>query len=211
MSTTTPRLGWGVMWGHTQRLPVLLRETALKALEHDSLNLAQSAAYSSIIALFPAMIVLAAMIALLPDVAPLKVEIGEFFNEVLPTSAFSLLTSYFVSDPGTSHVHTVRSLVLAGIVSVSGGSSVIMTLMEGVRRAQGWPKNCWKGWEQRRQALLLVPLSLLPLALATLLVVFGRIITDWAMRGICTAGCSRCSMRRRWWCGGACRWQAWRG
>jgi len=151
-----------------------------KAMEHDAFNLSQSAAYSAIIALFPAMVVTAAMIALLPDVAPLKVEIGEFFNEVLPPTAFSLLTSYFVSAPGASHVHTLRSLVLAAIVSVSGGSSVIVTLMEGVRRAEGLPRDCWKGWQRRQRALVLVPLSLLPLALATMLVVFGRFLTEWA-------------------------------
>ena len=170
----------GVAVHHGGRLPALLHRTAKKALEHDALNLAQSAAYSAIIALFPALIVTAAMIALLPDVAPLKIEIGDFFDEVLPSSAFSLLTSYFVSAPGTSHVHTVRSLILAAIVSVSGGSSVIVTLMEGVRRARGLPVDCWKGWERRKRALLLVPLSLLPLALATGLVVFGRFITEWA-------------------------------
>ena len=165
---------------HGRRLPALLHRAGRKALEHDASNLAQSAAYSAIIALFPAMILTAAGIALLPDVAPLKVEIGEFFDEVLPPSAFSLLTSYFVSAPGVSPVHTMRSLVLAGVVSVSGGSSVIVTLMEGVRRAQGLPADCWKGWQRRRRALALVPLSLLPLALATVLVVFGRLLTEWA-------------------------------
>jgi membrane protein len=170
----------GVAYYHGVRLPGVLHRAMRKALEHDALNLAQSAAYSAIVSLFPALVVTAAIIALLPDVAPLKVEIGEFFDEVLPSSAFSLLTSYFVSAPGASHVHTVRSLVLAAIVSVSGGSSVIVTLMEGVRRAQGLPQDCWKGWQRRKRALVLVPLSLLPLALATMLVVFGRFLTAWA-------------------------------
>jgi len=150
-----------------------------KAMEHDAFNLSQSAAYSAIIALFPAMIAMAAMIALLPDVAPLKIEIGEFFDEVLPPSAFSLLTSYFVDAPGSSQVHTMRSVLVAAVVSVTGGSSVIVTLMEGVRRAQELPADCWKGWQRRIRALMLVPLSLLPLALATMLVVFGRFLTSW--------------------------------
>lgn len=177
----------GVAVEHGVRLPTLLRRSLSRAMEDDFLNLAQSAAYSAIVALFPAMIVMAAIIALLPDVAPLKVEIGEFFDEVLPPSAFSLLNSYFVSAPGASQVHTVRSLVLAAIVSVSGASSVIVTLMEGVRRAQGLPVDCWKGWQRRKRALLLVPLSLLPLALATILVMFGRIITEWAAGYLATS------------------------
>ena len=150
----------------------------IQALKHDAPNLSQSAAYSAMVALFPAMVVTAAAIALLPDAAPLKVGAAEFFNEVLPPSAFALLTGYFVSSPGHPQAHTIRSLVLAAVVSVSGASSVIVTLMEGVRRAQGLPEGCWRGLERRRRALMLVPLSLLPLLLATVLVVFGRVMTD---------------------------------
>ena len=152
----------------------------MAGLRHDALNLSQSAAYSAIVSLFPALIVLAAIIALLPDVASLKVGVGEFFDEVLPPDAVSLLTSYFVSGPGGQPSHTIRSLVIAAIVSVSGASSVIVTLMEGVRRAQGLPQNCWRGIERRKRALALVPLSLLPLVVATVLVMFGRILTEWA-------------------------------
>jgi membrane protein len=158
----------------------MLKRAFLAALRHDALNLSQSAAYSAIVSLFPALIVLAALIALLPDVAPLKVGVAEFFDEVLPQNALSLLTSYFVSGPGGHPSHTIRSLVIADVVSVSGASSVIVTLMEGVRRAQGLPQNCWKRFQRRKRALLLVPLSLLPLAAATLLVMFGRILTEWA-------------------------------
>ena len=156
----------------------MFRRAFLCALDHDALNLAQSAAYSAMVALFPALVVIAAAIALLPDVAPLKIYVGDFFNEVLPSSAFSLLTGYFGSTPAGSHAHTVRSLILAAVVSVSGASSVIVTLMEGVRRAYGFPERCWKKFQRRQRALMLVPLSLLPLLLATVLVVFGQLISE---------------------------------
>jgi membrane protein len=171
----------------TRRLPGMLRRTTLKALQHDCFNLSQSSAYSAIVALFPAMVVIAAVIALLPDVAPLKVQVGEFFDEVLPSNAFSLLTSYFVSSPSSPHPHTIRSLFLAAIVSLSAGSSVIVTLMEGVRRAANLPEDCWKRFEKRKRALLLVPLSLFPLAIATVLVVFGRLLTEWAAEYLSSA------------------------
>jgi membrane protein len=158
----------------------MFRRAVLKAVEHDAFNLSQSAAYSAIIALFPAMVVMAAIIALLPDVNLLKIEIGQFFDEVLPDNTVPLLTSYFVSSPNTPHPHTVRSLVLAALVSLSGGSSVLVTLMEGVRRAYGLPADAWRGFGRRRRALLLVPLSLLPLLLATIVVVFGRFLAEWA-------------------------------
>ena len=170
----------GGMLTHARNLPGTLKRTFVAAMRHDALNLSQSAAYSAIVSLFPALIVLAAIIALLPDVAPLKVGVGEFFDEVLPPNALTLLTSYFVNGPGGQPSHTIRSLTIAAIVSVTGASSVIITLMEGVRRAQSLPENCWKGLERRRRALILVPLSLLPLVVATILVMFGRILTEWA-------------------------------
>lgn len=164
---------------HVRNVPGMLQRAFLAALRHDALNLSQSAAYSAIVSLFPALIVLAAIIALLPDVAPLKMGVSEFFDEVLPPNALSLLTSYFVSGPGSQQSHTMRSLIIAALVSVSGASSVIVTLMEGVRRAQGLPQNCWTGMQRRKRSLILVPLSLLPLAAATLLVMFGRFLTEW--------------------------------
>jgi membrane protein len=60
-----------------------------------------------------------------------------------------------------------------------GASSVLVTLMEGVRRANDLPADCWTFWQRRSRAFLLVPLSLIPFALATVLVVFGHYITLW--------------------------------
>ncbi len=51
--------------------------------------------------------------------------------------------------------------------------------MEGLRRAHDLPLDCWTFWPRRRRAYLLVPLSLLPLAIASLLVVFGHFLIVW--------------------------------
>ena len=155
----------------------LVQRSFAGMLRHDGLNLAQSAAYSAIVALFPALIVAAAAIALLPDVTPLKVEVGEFFDQVLPSDVFPLLTSYFAGAGNSPH--TVRALAAAVLVSVTGASSVLATLMEGLRRAEDLPLDCWSFWQRRGRALALVPIALVPLAIATALVVFGRLITLW--------------------------------
>jgi len=164
------------------RLPMLLKRSLAQSLSHDCLNLAQSAAYAAMLALFPAMVVAGAMVALLPDVAPLKIEVSEFLDGVLPATVFPLFTGYFASSPGSTH--TIRALILAAIVSVTGASSVIATLMEGLRRAAGLPRNCWTFWQRRIRALILVPLSLVPLMLATVLVMFGRWMTDWVAANV---------------------------
>jgi membrane protein len=154
-----------------------LHRTLLSVLAHDCLNLAQSTAYSAIVALFPALIVAAAVIGLLPDTAPVRFQLADFFDRVLPASVSLLLDATFENAP--KHAHSVRALVGAGVVSFAGASNVISTLMEGLRRARGLPRDCWSFWQRRRRSFELVPLSLVPLAIASLLVVFGHAVTEW--------------------------------
>jgi membrane protein len=146
-------------------------------MRHDWLNLAQSTAYSAIVALFPALIVAAAVISLLPDTLPLRFQLSIFFDRILPPDVSPLLQSYFDASPRATR--STHGLGLAFIVSLTGASSVLATIMEGVRRANGLPVNCWTFWQRRRRAFLLVPLSMIPFALASILVVFGHFITEW--------------------------------
>ena len=155
----------------------MLKRSLQAGAKHDSLNLARSAAYSAIIALFPALVVAGAAIALLPDAAPLKTNVGEFFDRVLPAPVFPVLTGYFQASSGSSH--TLRALVLAGVVSLGGASNVINTLIAGLLRAEDLHADVWGFWQRRGRALALVPLSLVPLLLATVLVMFGRWISLW--------------------------------
>jgi membrane protein len=154
-----------------------VRATVAAVLKHDCLNLAQSAAYSGIVALFPALIVAAAIVGLLPDSAPLRFQLAAFFARILPPGVTPLLDGYFQNAP--RHMHSVRALGGAAVVSVLGASNVVVTLMEGLRRARGLPDGCWSFWQRRRRALELVPLSLIPLSIASLLVVFGQAVTVW--------------------------------
>ncbi len=156
------------------RLPDLLHRTANRALADDVLNIAQSAAFSAIVALFPALIVAAALIGYLPDAAPLREAVGILSERVLPESVLPLLQSYFVNNPGAAT--SSRALLLAVLVSVNGASGVILTFMEGLRRANDLPPDCWSFWSRRLRALALVPLSLVPLAAASILVVFGHLL-----------------------------------
>src|ERR1700722_19636687 len=144
-------------------------------MEHDCLNLAQSTAYSAIVSLFPALIVAAAVISLLPDTAPIRFQLSLFFDRVLPSDVSPLLETYFVESP---HNTSTRALAVALVVSVTGASSVLVTLMEGVRRANDLPADCWTFWQRRLRAFLLVPLSLLPFAVSSTIVVFGQFITE---------------------------------
>jgi membrane protein len=129
------------------------------------------------VSLFPALIVAAAVVGFLPDNTPLRFQLSTFFDRILPPDVSPLLQSYFVDSP-----HSARSshaLIVAFLVSLTGASSVLATLMEGVRRANDLPIDCWTFLQRRLRAFLLVPLSLLPFVLASTLVVFGQFITEW--------------------------------
>jgi membrane protein len=164
------------------RLPVILHRALLRALSHDCLNLAQSTAYSAMVSLFPALIVVAAIVSLVPDTAPLRFQLSLFFDSILPPDVSPLLQSYFATSHPT--LRSTHALILSSLVSLAGASSVLATLMEGVRRANNLPSDCWTFLQRRLRALLLVPLSLLPFALASLLVVFGHILTMWLARNV---------------------------
>ena len=156
---------------------MVFQRSLYRLMRHDGLNIAQSAAYSGMVALFPALIVASAVVGLLPDAAPIRFELAVFFDRVLPSDVSPMLASYFSV---TEHTPTSgRALVLSVIVSVIGASSVIATFMEGVRRAYGLPQNCWSFWQRRARALVLVPMSLIPLALSSVLVMFGHYLSIW--------------------------------
>jgi membrane protein len=55
----------------------------------------------------------------------------------------------------------------------------MLSLMDGFRRAYRQPRDNWGFWQRRFRALLLVPIVLAPLSLATLVLVFGRQIESW--------------------------------
>ena len=155
----------------------VVRATVRSVLAHDALNLAQSAAYSAIVALFPTLIVAAAIIGLIPDTAPLRYQLASFFDRILPPVVSTLLDAYFENSP--SNTHSIRALAGAAVVSFVGASNVVVTLMEGLRRARRLPSGCWSFWQKRSRAFQLVPLSIVPLAVASLVVVFGHAVTVW--------------------------------
>jgi membrane protein len=159
------------------RISRILHRTLLSVIAHDCFNIAQSAAYSAMISLFPALIIAAAFVGFLPYAAPIRFQLALFFNRILPSDVTPILQGYFAT---THHSpKSVRAIIIGVLVSLTGASSVIATFMEGFRRAHNLPPDCWTFLQRRARAYLLVPLSLIPLTIASMLVVFGHIITAW--------------------------------
>jgi len=157
------------------RLARHLRKAVLDSLAHDVLNTAKATAYSGMLMLFPAVVVLATLLAQVPEGTSLWGEVRTTFEQVLPTDSMDLLQSSLQTRRILS-----AQLVLSGTgISVFAALGVMLTLMEGFRRAYQLPRGGWSFWAQRIRALLLIPLALVPLALATLIIIFGRQIEAW--------------------------------
>jgi membrane protein len=149
-----------------------LRRAIWHAAVHDAVLVAKAASYSAIVSVFPAMLVLAALVAMLPGADSLRHWIELALSQVLPDGTTHLLGSYFEANRKT----TLAAIVTASFVSFFAASGVVVSLMEGFRRAHKVPRSAWKFWRQRMLAFALVPMTLVPLALAAGLIIFGRII-----------------------------------
>jgi len=145
------------------------------ALDHDVLNTAKAAAYSGMLMLFPALVVLTTLLAQVPEGTTLVGEIRASFEQFLPGDSMSLLQSSLE----TRRIHSVQLIFSAASLSVFAGLGLMLSLMEGFRRAYRLPREDWGFWQRRVRALLLVPIVLVPLSLATLVLVFGRQIEAW--------------------------------
>jgi membrane protein len=151
------------------------RKALWLSFEHDMLNTAKAAAYSGMLMLFPTMVVVTALLAFVPEGPSMLGQIRAAFMNVLPADTYFLLSSSMQAR----RIQSVRLILPAFALSVFAGLGMMLSLMEGFRRAYSFPRNEWGFWERRLRALLLVPMVHVPLALATLLLVFGHQIEHW--------------------------------
>ena len=152
-----------------------LRKAVLQALQDDAINTAKATAYSGILMIFPALLVLTTGLALVPEGNSLLGEVRIAAEQVLPSDTMSLLQSYFQSQ----RVYSLQVILSAASLSSFAALGVMLSLMEGFRRAYRLPSRGWGFWHRRLRALLLGPIALLPLSLATLILVFGHPIEMW--------------------------------
>jgi membrane protein len=151
------------------------RQALWQALDHDVLNTAKAAAYSGMLLLFPAMVVLTALLAQVPEGTSLVGEIRGAFEQFLPADSMALVRSSLESR----RVHSAQLIFSAAGLSVFAGLGLMLSLMEGFRRAYRLPRDNWGFWQRRLRGLLLAPIVLAPLSVATLALVFGRQIELW--------------------------------
>jgi membrane protein len=154
------------------------RKALWLAIEHDVLNTAKASAYSGMLMLFPTVVVVTALLARMPESTTLMEEIRKTFIHFMPTDTMSML----LPSMQPKHTQSSKLIFSAVILSVFAGMGLMLTLMDGFRRAYRQPRTDWGFWERRIRALLLVPIVLVPLALATMVLMFGHSIERWMIQ-----------------------------
>jgi membrane protein len=152
-----------------------IRKTLWRALDHDAFNTAKAAAYSAMLCFFPAVLVITELIAQVPAGSSLVGEFRGSMEAFLPPGTIYLLQNSLNEHP----LQSTQVILSATLVAVFAGLGVMLSLMEGFRRAYRQRRDGWGFWQRQLRALMLVPIVLVPLALASLLLVFGHQIEGW--------------------------------
>ena len=145
----------------------LFRLSVWRAFEHDAFAIAKASAYSSILTFFPALLVLGSVLATVRRGEVYLREISYALGRILPAGAASAL-AYL---KGAAH-RPVGLLITTSLLTAWTASGVIISWMEGFRRAYQLPKT-WGLVKERTIAISLVLMAGLPLTFATILVAFG--------------------------------------
>jgi membrane protein len=145
----------------------LFRLSIWRAFEHDAFGTAKASAYSSIFTFFPALLVLGSVLATLSRGQVYLREISYALGTILPAGSSAAL-SYLRGSTD----RPVGLLVTTSLLTVWSASGVIISWMDGFRRAYQLPKT-WGILQERVIAISLVLMAGLPLTFATILVAFG--------------------------------------
>ena len=145
----------------------LLHRSVIAASDDNCFNIAKGAAYSALLSFFP-VLTSAAAILVQTRAQFVSKAIEDFLSQVVPPGSEYLVFRQF-------QVRGARPflvLVVAGAISLWAASSVIKSLMEGFQAAYRVPRA--RGfWSRTGLSMALVLMSAVPLAAASVLLVFG--------------------------------------
>jgi membrane protein len=145
----------------------LFRLSIWRAFEHDAFGTAKASAYSSIFTFFPALLVLGAVLATLSRGQVYLREISYALGTILPAGSSTVL-SYLRGSTD----RPVGLLITTSLLTVWSASGVIISWMDGFRRAYQLPK-IWGIVQERMIAISLVLMAGVPMTFSTILVAFG--------------------------------------
>jgi membrane protein len=164
--------------GPVQRFWGLFRQAGIAAFEDNCFGIAKGAAYSSLLAFFP---VLASLAAILASVNANAVErvFSRLLFQVIPPGTEDLVRSQLRARSQQSG----WLILLATLLSVWAASGAMMTLMEGFQAAYRLPSGR-PFLKQRGVAILLVFIVAVPAVGSSVLIVFGARIEQWMLAAL---------------------------
>jgi membrane protein len=152
----------------------LLKRSLLKALEHDQFGIAKGAAYSAILTLFPAALLVASILVASQSTEAFVREISLAIGRFMPQGTRSPVQAYFVG----AHTRPIGMLVTTSALTLWTASGVMISWMEGFHKAYEMPRKPGLV-KERLMAFMLVFLAGIPMAFASFLVAFGNQIERW--------------------------------
>jgi membrane protein len=152
-----------------------IREALYLAYAHDVVNTSKAAAYSGMLMFFPALLVITTLVAQVEEGPSLIGETRAVLEQFLPPDTLDLVQDSIL----THQLHSGTVILSAACLSLFAGLGVMLSLMEGFRRAYRLPPESWTFWGRRVRGLMLVFIVLVPLAAASLAIVFGHQIERW--------------------------------
>jgi membrane protein len=158
-----------------QKIFHLLRRAVWHSFLHGVFGAAKASAYSSMLTVFPAMIVLAWVLSATHAYKSFSSEISYVVGTIFPPGPRSTALGYFTGQTTRS----IGQIISATIIMIMAASGVMITWMNSFRVAYGIVENPWGFWHERFVAYLLVLLGFLPMMFSMMLVVFGNQIEVW--------------------------------
>ena len=153
----------------------LFRQAFIAAYEDNCFGIAKGAAYSSLLAFFPVLASLAAILASVNANAVARV-FARLLFQVIPPGTEELVRSHF-----TAKNESVWLILSATLLSTFAASGEMMTLMEGFDAAYRLPSGR-PFLKQRAVAILLVFIAALPAVGSSVLIVFGARVEQWMLQ-----------------------------
>ena len=160
--------------GPVQRFWGLFHQASISAYEDNCFGVAKGAAYSSLLAFFPVLATLAAILASVNAGAVARV-FSKLLFQVIPPGTEDLVRSQFTARDERSG----WLILTATLLSTWAASGAMMTLMEGFQAAYRLPSGR-PFLKQRGVAIVLVFVAL-PAIGSSVLIVFGARIEQWML------------------------------
>jgi membrane protein len=161
----------GVLWAnlHTQWRSFwwLFRRALVSSYEDNCLGIAKGAAYSGLLAFFPVLTSLTAILVQANAGSLSRIISGFVFKAVPPGTEEIVL--YNFTERGQRPLYLI---VVASLLAIWAGSGLMMSLMQGFQAAYRIPTGR-PFVQQRLMAMLLVITAAVPLVASSVLIVFG--------------------------------------